>query len=106
MRRLIFIFEAAGLFLNMATRKLNPHTQRSHNSGFRRFAAWLRRWPERAMADDARRFRLHLIESGASTTNRNGIVPGVRLLFRVTLRRHVLAAEVWHIKEPQKLPRC
>jgi hypothetical protein len=27
---------------------------------------------------------------------------GVRFLFRVTLRRHDLAAEVWHIKEPQK----
>jgi len=25
-------------------------------------------------------------------------------LFRVTLRRHDLAAEVWHLKEPQKLP--
>jgi len=29
---------------------------------------------------------------------------GVRFLFRVTLRRHDLAAEVWHIKEPQKPP--
>jgi hypothetical protein len=29
---------------------------------------------------------------------------GVRFLFRVTLRRHDLAAEIWHIKEPQKLP--
>jgi hypothetical protein len=29
---------------------------------------------------------------------------GVRFLFRVTLRRRDLAAEVWHIKEPQKLP--
>ena len=29
---------------------------------------------------------------------------GVRFLFRVTLRRHDLAAEVYHIKEPQKLP--
>ncbi|TCU65582.1 phage integrase family protein [Bradyrhizobium sp. R2.2-H] len=28
----------------------------------------------------------------------------MRFLFRVTLRRHDLAAEVWHIKEPQKLP--
>jgi site-specific recombinase XerD len=25
-------------------------------------------------------------------------------LFRVTLRRHDLAAEVWHIKEPERLP--
>jgi site-specific recombinase XerD len=29
---------------------------------------------------------------------------GVRFLFRVTLRRHDLAAEVWHIKEPERLP--
>ena len=35
--------------------------------------------------------------------NRNRIMTGVRFLFRVTLRRHDLA-EVWHIKEPQKLP--
>ena len=28
----------------------------------------------------------------------------MRFLFRVTLRRHDLAAEIWHIKEPQKLP--
>jgi site-specific recombinase XerD len=51
-----------------------------------------------------RRFQLHLIESGASIWNRNRIMTGVRFLFRVTLRRHDLAAEVWHIKEPQKLP--
>jgi site-specific recombinase XerD len=29
---------------------------------------------------------------------------GVKFLFRVTLRRHDLAAEVYHLKEPQKLP--
>jgi site-specific recombinase XerD len=29
---------------------------------------------------------------------------GVRFLFRVTLRRHDLAAEIYHLKEPQKLP--
>jgi hypothetical protein len=50
------------------------------------------------------RFQLHLIESGASICNRNRIMTGVRSLFRVTLRRHDLAAEVWHIKETQKLP--
>ena len=29
---------------------------------------------------------------------------GVKFLFRVTLRRHDLAAEVYHIKGPQKVP--
>lgn len=50
------------------------------------------------------RFQLHLVEGGASICNRNRIVTGVRFLFRVTLRRHDLAAEVWHIKEPERLP--
>jgi integrase len=51
-----------------------------------------------------RRFQLHLVEGGASICNRNRIMTGVRFLFSATLRRHDLAAEIWHIKEPQKLP--
>ncbi len=89
---------------DMAARKLNPHTQRSHISSCKRFAAWLNRSPDTATPDEVRRFQLHLVESGASICNRNRIMTGVRFLFRVTLRRHDLAAEVWHIKEPQKLP--
>ena len=89
---------------DMAARKLNPHTQRSHISSCKRFAAWLKRSPDTATPDEVRRFQLHLIESGASICNRNRIMTGVRFLFRVTLRRHDLAAQVWHIKEPQKLP--
>jgi integrase/recombinase XerD len=89
---------------DMAARKLNPHTQRSHIHSCKRFAAWLKRSPDTATPDEVRRFQLHLIESGTSICNRNRIMTGVRLLFRVTLRRHDLAAEVWHLKEPQKLP--
>jgi integrase/recombinase XerD len=89
---------------DMAARKLNPHTQRSHIYSCKRFAAWLKRPPDTATPDEVRRFQLHLVESGASIGNRNRIMTGVRFLFRVTLRRHDLAAEVWHIKEPQKLP--
>jgi integrase/recombinase XerD len=89
---------------DMAARKLNPHTQRGHISSCKRFAVWLKRSPDTATPDEVRRFQLHLIESGASICNRNRIMTGVRFLFRVTLRRHDLAAEVWHIKEPQKLP--
>ena len=36
---------------DMAARKLNPHTQRSHISSCRRFAAWLKRSPDTATAD-------------------------------------------------------
>src|SRR5262245_21672844 len=89
---------------DMVARKLNPHTQRSHIASCRRFAAWLKCSPDTATADEVRRFQLHLIESGASICNRNRIMTGVRFLLRVTLRRHDLAAEIWHLKEPQKLP--
>ena len=89
---------------DMTARKLDPHTQRSHISSCKRFAASLKRSPDTATADEVRLFQLHLVESGASICNRNRIVTGVRFLFRVTLRRHDLAAEIWHMKEPQKLP--
>src|SRR6266850_1971936 len=89
---------------DMAARKLNPHTQRSHIQSCKRFAAWLKRSPDTATPDEIRRFQLYLIESGTSICNRNRIMTGVRFLFRVTLRRHDLAAEVWHLKEPERLP--
>jgi integrase/recombinase XerD len=89
---------------DMAARQLNPHTQRSHIQSCKRFAAWLKRASDTATPDEVRRFQLHLVESGTSICNRNRIMTGVRFLFRVTLRRHDLAAEVWHIKEPERLP--
>ena len=69
---------------DMAARKLNPHTQRSHIHSCKRFAAWLKRSPDTATADEVRHFQLHLIESGASICNRNRIMTAVRFLFRVT----------------------
>ena len=89
---------------DMAARNLGPHSQRSHLYSCERFAAFLERSPDTATADDIHRFQLFLIESGASIGNRNRIMTGVRFLFRVTLRRHDLAAEIYHLKEPQRIP--
>src|SRR5262249_1272625 len=89
---------------DMAARKLNPHTQRSHIYSCRRFAAWLKRSPDTATPDEVRRFQLHLIESGSSLCNRHRILRGVGCRFGVRVGRRDRGAEVWHIKEPQKLP--
>jgi integrase/recombinase XerD len=89
---------------DMSSRKLGAHTQRSHISSCKRFAAFLRRSPETATHEDIRRFQLHLAETGMSICNRNRIMTGVRFLFRVTLRRLDLAAEIYHLREPQKIP--
>lgn len=89
---------------DMTARNLGHHTQRSHIHSCRRFAAFLKRSPDTATADDVRRFQLHLVESGLSISNRNRIMTGLKFLFRVTLRRHDLAAEIFHLKEPERLP--
>ena len=89
---------------DMNARKLGAHSQRSHISSCKRFAAFLKRSPDMATPDDVRRFQLHLAETGMSICNRNRIMTGVKFLFRVTLRRLDLAAEIYHLREPQKIP--
>src|SRR5258708_229196 len=89
---------------DMNGRKLCAGTQRGHIRGCKRFAAFLKQSPETATAEDIRRFQLHLAEGGLSICNRNQIMTGLRFLFRVTLRRLDLAAEIYHIREPQKIP--
>jgi site-specific recombinase XerD len=89
---------------DMNARKLCAGTQRSHIRSCKRFAAFLKRNPDTAAAEDIRRFQLHLSETGVSICTRNGIMTGLRFLFRVTLRRLDLAAEIYHIREPQKIP--
>jgi len=89
---------------DMNARKLCAGTQRGHILACKRFAAFLKRSPDTALRDDIRGFQLHLADSGMSICNRNRIMTGLRFLFRVTLRRLDLAEEVYHIREPEKLP--
>ena len=79
---------------DMNARKLCAGTQRGHSHSCKRFAAFLKRSPDTATAEDIRRFQLHLSETGASICNRNRTMTGLRFLFRVTLRRLDLAGEL------------
>ena len=89
---------------DMSARGLKSGTQNGHLRGCRSFAAFLGRSPESATTEDIRRFQLHLSQSGLSVGNRNRIMTGLGFLFRVTLRRLDLANEIFHIREPQKIP--
>jgi integrase/recombinase XerD len=89
---------------DMNARKLCAGTQRGHIRSCKQFAAFLKRSPDTATCEDIRRFQLHLAETGVSICTRNRIMTGLRFLFRITLRRLDLAEEVYHIREPQKLP--
>ncbi|UWQ29310.1 site-specific integrase [Leisingera sp. M523] len=94
----------ARMIADMSARNLGPASQTSHLRACKRFASWLGRSPETASPDDVKHFQLHLIESGTSICTRNQTMTGVMFLFRVTLRRHDLAAEVFHLKKPVKVP--
>ena len=89
---------------DMNARKLCAGTQRGHIRSCKRFAAFLKRSPDTATLEDIRRFQLHLADTGVSICTRNCIMTGLRFLFRITLRRLDLAEEVYHIREPEKLP--
>ena len=49
---------------DMTARNLGRHSQRSHIYSCKRFAAFLKRSPDTATADDVRQFQLHLVEAG------------------------------------------
>jgi integrase/recombinase XerD len=89
---------------DMAARKLGPDSHKSRIRAYKRFAAWLQRAPDTATADDLRAFQLHLADTKVGIITRNATMTGLRFLFRVTLRRHDLAAEIYHLREPQKVP--
>jgi site-specific recombinase XerD len=89
---------------DMSGRNLGPASQTSHLRACKRFAAWLRRSPETSTPDDVKYFQQHLIESGTSICTRNQTMTGVKFLFRVTLRRHDLVAEIFHLREPDRVP--
>jgi len=89
---------------DMRARNLGRHSQRGHLASCARLAAFLARSPDTATADDIRRFQLWLIETGASIAHRNRIMTGIKFLARVTLRRHDLVSEIFHLREPQKIP--
>ena len=89
---------------DMNARKLCAGTQRGHIRSCKRLAAFLKRSPETATLEDIRGFQLHLSETGVNICSRNRIMTGLRFLYRVTLRRLDLAAEIYHMREPEKLP--
>jgi integrase/recombinase XerD len=89
---------------DMNARKLCAGTQRGHIRSCKRLAAFLKRSLDTASLEDIRRFQLHLAEADVSICTRNRIMTGLRFLFRVTLRRLDLVEEIYHIREPEKLP--
>jgi integrase/recombinase XerD len=89
---------------DMAMRGLRQETQRNYLRSVRSFAAFLKRPPDTATADDIRRFQVNQAENGVQPQSVNCSVSALRFFFTVTVGRPDLSRCFVIVRYPQKLP--
>jgi site-specific recombinase XerD len=89
---------------DMAMRGLREETQRNYIMFVRSFAAFLKRSPDTATAEDIRRFQVHQAENGVQPPTINCSVSALRFLFTVTLDRPDLSRRFVLARQARKLP--
>jgi site-specific recombinase XerD len=89
---------------DMTLRKLSPRTQSAYLRAVTNVTRFFGQSPDLASAEDLRRFQLHMVENGASTTTINGTIRGLRFLFEITLDCPEAMKKMSAIHEPRKLP--
>jgi site-specific recombinase XerD len=89
---------------DMTLRRLGPKTQVTYLRAVRGLAAWLRRSPDKATAEDLRRYQLHLVEQGVSAVTINITITGLKFFFQNTLGRPEMMDKMSPIYEPRRLP--
>jgi integrase/recombinase XerD len=89
---------------DMTVRKLAARTQEGYIRAVKDFSAFLRASPDTASAEDLRRYRLHLVASGAGVPTINHSLTALRFLFMVTLRKPAIVLDMPFVREPRRLP--
>jgi site-specific recombinase XerD len=89
---------------DMTVRGFTASTQRGYIRAVRDFTAFFGRSPDRASAEDLRRYQLHMRSIGASATSMNAGVSALRFFFTVTLGRGDAQVGMTTVREPRKLP--
>jgi integrase/recombinase XerD len=89
---------------DMTVRKLAARTQEGYIRAVKDFSAFLGASPDTASAEDLRRYRLHLVASGAGVPTINHSLTALRFLFLVTLRKPAIVLDMPFVREPRRLP--
>lgn len=90
---------------DMFVRKFSPDTQRDYIRAVKKLAAFLKRAPDTATAEELRAFQLHLTTSGANPPVINATVTALRFFFKTTLDKPETTRHLVFVHEPRKLPR-
>ncbi len=94
----------ARMIEDMIVRGFTEETRNDYVRHVRAFAAFIRRPPDTATAEDLRRFQLHQRQSGMQPPSINNSVSALRFFFTVTLDRPDLARRLTVVREPLRLP--
>jgi site-specific recombinase XerD len=89
---------------DMRMRKFNGKTQIHYIRAVRRLAAFLKRSPDTATAEDLRAFQLHMVDTGTAPPTINSTLSGLKFFFDVTLGRGELLVKVQPVHQPRPLP--
>jgi site-specific recombinase XerD len=89
---------------DMRMRKLAPKTQTAYIRSVRQLAAYLRRSPDSATAEDLRNYQLYLVDHGTSPISLNASITGLKFFFDITLDREELMAKMQPVHVPRTLP--
>jgi len=89
---------------DMTVRGFTEETHSNYIREVRAFAAFIRRPPDTATAEDLRRFQLHQTQSGMQPPRINSSVSALRFFFTVTLERPDLARRLTVVRQPRRLP--
>src|SRR6266853_522727 len=94
----------ARMIEDMTVRGFTEETHSNYIREVRAFAAFIRRPPDTATAEDLRRFQLHQTQSGMQPPSINSSVSPLRFFFTVTLDRPDLARRLTVVRQPRRLP--
>ena len=94
----------ARMIEDMTVRGFTEETHSNYIREVRAFAAFIRRPPDTATAEDLRRFQLHQTQSGMQPPSINSAVSALRFFFSVTLDRPDLARRLTVVRQPRRLP--
>src|SRR5260370_9767984 len=94
----------ARMIEDMMVRGFTEETRNDYVRHVRAFAAFIRRSPDTATAEDLRRFQLHQRQSGTQPPSINSSVSALRFFFTVTLDRSDLARRLTVVRQPRRLP--
>ncbi len=89
---------------DMTVRGFTEKTQHDYIRCVRTFAAFLGCSPDRASAEDLRRFQVHQTQAGLQAPGINSAVAARRFFFTVTLDRPDLARRLALVRQPRTLP--